>query len=78
MGVARDGKGGIGRDLAADVYERPDEVDVETSPGVQGAGDVGVVVRVRVGGKREQPEYDRSNGHGERKEGDEFPHGEAA
>jgi hypothetical protein len=68
----------VGRDPAADVDERPDEVDVEALPGVKSAGHVHVVVRVRVCGVRMQPEYDRANGDGERKESDGDTHGTAA
>src|SRR5664280_3456036 len=68
----------MGRDPAADVDERPDEVDVEALPGVEGAGHVHVVVRVRIGGVRMQAEYDRANGHGERKQSEGNTHGRAA
>ena len=76
--VARDRQHRIGWDAPADVDERPDEVDVETRPGVEGASHVHVVVRVGVGGIGMHAEENGPDDQGKGVQSDGDPHGEAA
>ncbi len=79
VGVARDRQHRLGRDSAAHVHERPDEVDVEAVPGLQRPGHVDVVVRSR---DRRRPGAARTAtaraDQGERIQSDGDPHGVAA
>ncbi len=65
VGVRRDRQGRDRRDLAADLGEDPDEVDVEALAGVQGARDVHVVRGIRVGRVREMPDQEPADDEGE-------------
>ena len=63
--VGRDGEDRVGGDLPPDLHEDPDEVDVESVSRGQAAGDVHVVVRVRVCGIGEMQEQERPDRDGE-------------
>ena len=78
MSVAGNRQYRVGGDSAADIHEGPDEVDVEALPRMKGPGDVHVVIGVRVGRIGMQPEHDRTNGHGKRKQSEGNTHGMAA
>ena len=65
VGVGRDRQGRDGRDLAADLGEDPDEVDVEPLAGVEGTRDVHVVRGIGVCRVREMPDEQRPDEEGE-------------
>ena len=70
-----DRQDGVGRDLAADLGEDPDEVDVEAVARGERPGDVDVVVGVGVRRVREEGDEDEPDDERKQIQGERDPHG---
>jgi hypothetical protein len=75
VSVARDGQDGDGGQLAPDLGEDPDEVDVEAMAGGERSGDVDVVIGIRVGRCRKMDDQEEPHREGDQKEGNRGSHG---